>query len=137
MSHLTIPSQIYTEMLAHLTAALPNEGCGLLGGIQAAATKAYGIRNVAQTPRVRYQMDGQQQLHALLDIESRKETLVAIFHSHPNGPDLPSATDLREAYYPSAVYLIGVPDGNGSWQVRGFYLYRDYFKEVEVVVTHC
>ena len=40
-------------------------------------------------------------------MRERGEQLLAIYHSHPRSADpQPSATDVRLAYYPSAVYLI-------------------------------
>ena len=40
-------------------------------------------------------------------MREREEELLAIYHSHPRSSDpQPSATDVRLAYYPSAVYLI-------------------------------
>ncbi len=135
MADLIIPIAIYTDMLTHLTSTLPNEGCGLLAGKRAVAKSVYPIRNVASTPQVRYQMDGQQQLRAMLSIEADRDSLIAIFHSHPTGPEVPSATDLREASYPSAVYLICVPLPDETWRVRGFKLKKNRFEEVVVSVA--
>ena len=40
-------------------------------------------------------------------MRERGEQLLAIYHSHPRSTEpQPSATDVRLAYYPSAVYLI-------------------------------
>ena len=43
---------------------------------------------------------------ALLEIESSRWALGAIYHSHPSGPARPSPTDLAEAYYPDALAVI-------------------------------
>jgi proteasome lid subunit RPN8/RPN11 len=40
-------------------------------------------------------------------MRDRGEQLVAIYHSHPRSAEpLPSETDVKLAYYPSATYLI-------------------------------
>lgn len=40
-------------------------------------------------------------------MRERGEELIAIYHSHPHAKEPePSATDVRLAYYPSAVYFI-------------------------------
>ena len=40
-------------------------------------------------------------------MRERGEQLLAIYHSHPRATDpFPSETDVRLAYYPTAVYLI-------------------------------
>jgi proteasome lid subunit RPN8/RPN11 len=67
-------------------------------------------------------MHPEQQVQAMLDIEARGWELAGIFHSHPNGPSVLSATDVRRAYYPEAVYLIISPDERGEWQGRGFHI---------------
>ena len=55
-------------------------------------------------------------------MRERGEELLAIYHSHPRSSDpQPSATDVRLAYYPSAVYLI-VGLGDSDARVRAFRL---------------
>jgi proteasome lid subunit RPN8/RPN11 len=40
-------------------------------------------------------------------MRKRQEQLLGIYHSHPRSSDpFPSATDVRLAYYPSAIYFI-------------------------------
>ena len=39
--------------------------------------------------------------------EKHDQILLAIYHSHPNGPEYPSPTDLEEDYYPDVIKLIG------------------------------
>lgn len=45
-------------------------------------------------------------LAAFLAMEAHSEELIAIYHSHPQGPPHPSPTDIAQAYYPDAVQLI-------------------------------
>ena len=47
-------------------------------------------------------MNPGQVASALNEIVRRGWELGAIVHSHPTGPATPSATDLRESFYPSA-----------------------------------
>jgi proteasome lid subunit RPN8/RPN11 len=51
-------------------------------------------------------MDPAEVLAALNDIEAHGWRLGAIVHSHPASPPTPSATDLREAFYPEALLVI-------------------------------
>ena len=39
-------------------------------------------------------------------IESSDLELISIYHSHPQGPEEPSASDIVQSYYPECVYLI-------------------------------
>ena len=63
---------------------------------------------------VRYRIDPAEQLAGLQPDRRSGLELVGIYHSHPNGPD-GLATDIAEAYYPEAVYLIWC----GQERVRG------------------
>lgn len=92
-------------MIAHVQAEYPLEACGLLSGNGRFVQHLYRIDNILNSPTA-YEMDPQQQIQAMIEFESRGETMLAIFHSHPTGPQLPSETDIHQAYYPEALYLI-------------------------------
>ena len=66
-----------------------------------------------------------------MEIDQNGWELVGIYHSHPNGPDKPSVTDIQEAYYPDVVYMILSPDGE-TWRCRGFRIQDGKFDEVVV-----
>ena len=68
---------------------------------------------------VRYRMEPLEQLAAFEAIDAQGWQLVGIYHSHPAGPEQPSPTDIAEAYYPEAVYLIWFRRA-GVWECRGF-----------------
>ena len=72
---------------------------------------------------------------AMIALETAGWDLCGIFHSHPAGPPVPSATDLAQAYYPEAVYLILAPAGGGEWGLRGFWLSDDRVAEVPLTVA--
>lgn len=96
-------------MRSEAEAHSPEEACGLLAGEiigdRYDARLVLPITNMLHS-RVRYQLDPQEQLNAFNYIEEQHLELVGIYHSHPNGPDTPSPTDIAEAYYPEAVQLI-------------------------------
>lgn len=102
-------NQSYTaEIIAHAREASPNECCGLIGGTNnGAAQTIYRARNIATNPIVTYEAAPEDLFAAQRQMRERGEELIAIYHSHPRAKDPePSATDVRLAYYPSAVYLI-------------------------------
>jgi proteasome lid subunit RPN8/RPN11 len=96
------------EIIAHAREASPHECCGLIGGSSAGKTQTiYRTRNLAADPTITYQAAPEDLFAAQRAMRERDERLVAIYHSHPRAKDpQPSATDVRLAYYPSAVYLI-------------------------------
>lgn len=122
MLRLTRP--YLSQMIRHLQAVYPQEGCGILSGSNGQVTGVYPINNILQS-QTAYEMDPLQQVKTMLAIEAKDEQLCAIYHSHPHTPAYPSATDVALAYYPEAVYLIvslqdvAEPVWNGYWIVDG------------------
>jgi len=96
------------EIIAHAREASPHECCGLIGGSEdGIARTVYRARNVATDPTVTYEAAPEDLFLAQRAMRDRAEQLIAIYHSHPRATDPePSQTDVRLAYYPSAVYFI-------------------------------
>src|SRR5712692_2342914 len=104
---LTLSKSHFREMVEHARQAAPHECCGLIGGNDARTRTVYPLRNVATDPLVTYEAAPEDLFAAQRSMRDRREQLLAIYHSHPKsvGPH-PSETDVRLAYYPSAVYFI-------------------------------
>ena len=102
----------------HVTREVPIEACGLVAGRENESAHIYEITNEAGSP-IRYRMAPKEQLAAFLELEQRGWNLLAIYHSHPAGPTLPSTLDLAEAAYPNTAQLIWSPD-KGDWRCRAF-----------------
>jgi [CysO sulfur-carrier protein]-S-L-cysteine hydrolase len=125
-----LPEQIRQQMLDHVDRNLPNEACGFLGGNQRVVKSIVPVMNILHSP-FRYKMDPQEQLDAMLGFEEKNLEIVGIFHSHPNGPDIPSMTDLAEAFYPEAIYFIWSRLGM-TWACRAFLLRDGTSIEVDI-----
>lgn len=106
-------------MRAHVENQAPLEACGLLAGKDESVEKVLPVANQAQSP-VRFRMDPLEQLQALNWIDEHRLDLLGIYHSHPSGPETPSATDIAEAAYP-VVHVIW-SRLHGAWQARGFWI---------------
>jgi proteasome lid subunit RPN8/RPN11 len=119
-------------MQADIDSHLPEEACGLLAGRFRRAEAVIPVSNALHSP-VRFRMDARQQLDAFLWMDARELDLVAIYHSHPNGPDTPSETDIGEAYYPDAAYLIW-SRRTGDWVCRAYRLHPDGYDEIVLSV---
>ena len=98
----------FDEIIAHAREAAPHECCGLIGGTNdGQAQSIYRTRNIAADHLVAYEAAPEDLFAAQRIMRQRGEELIAIYHSHPRSSDpQPSATDVRLAYYPAAVYLI-------------------------------
>ena len=108
------------EILDHARAEAPRECCGLVGGTSGHAQTVYPTRNAAADPFVTYEAAPEDLFAAQRAMRERGEQLLAIYHSHPRSNDpQPSETDVRLAYYPSAVYFI-VGLGNEEPCLRAF-----------------
>jgi proteasome lid subunit RPN8/RPN11 len=95
-------------IIRHAEESAPEECCGLVGGNSAEqAQTIYRLRNAAAHPQVAYEASPQELFTAQRQMRERGEQLIAIYHSHPKAiSPSPSDTDVRLAYYPSAIYLI-------------------------------
>jgi proteasome lid subunit RPN8/RPN11 len=96
------------EIISHAQESAPHECCGLIGGLNdGQSLTIYRARNIAADALVTYEADPEDLFAAQRSIRARGEHLLAIYHSHPRAETpVPSATDVRLAYYPSAVYFI-------------------------------
>jgi len=118
---IKLTERLFSEIIAHAREVAPNECCGLIGGTQdGEARNVYRTRNIALNPLVTYAAAPEDLFAAQRQMRECGEELIAIYHSHPRAkdPEL-SATDVRLAYYPSAVYLI-VGLGNDEPCLRAF-----------------
>jgi [CysO sulfur-carrier protein]-S-L-cysteine hydrolase len=131
MHSLKLTKEQYQRMADHVQAHAPLEACGLLAGKDARVERVIEVRNRAWST-VRYIMDPVEQWNAFQWIESHGLGLVGIFHSHPNGPAVPSPTDIAETAY--AVVHVILVHTEGMWHGRGFWLENGAYKEVTLLV---
>jgi len=118
---LIVPAPIVASMRSAAQDALPEEAAGLLFGRGRTVEREVSIENVFHSP-VRFRLEPQGQLTAMRAAEDDGLDLLAIYHSHPHGPDCPSPTDMQEAAYPQAAFLIWWMDSSGVWKCDLFWL---------------
>jgi proteasome lid subunit RPN8/RPN11 len=119
-------------MQRHVNFEAPLEACGLLGGKDGVVEVVLPVKNAAAS-QVRFQMDPKAQLRAMEQIEAEGLEVIAIFHSHPKGPSVPSPTDIAEASY-DVVNIIWSKVGR-RWQARGFWIEDGHAAEVPLTVV--
>jgi proteasome lid subunit RPN8/RPN11 len=130
---LILQRPLYNQILTHLQAEYPLEGCGILAGQAGEVVHLYPITNKMQSPTA-YEMDPQQQLAAMLEIEDKGWEMTAVYHSHPLGPETPSATDIAQAYYPDMIQLIVSLRQRSQPVLRAFMIGNGRVTEIEIVV---
>jgi len=102
---IIIPGIIIDGMINQAKDELPNETCGLLGGIDNLVLKQIPMTNTDHSPE-HFSFDPAEQFKALRTARSEGMELVANYHSHPATPSRPSVEDIRLAYDPNILYLI-------------------------------
>jgi proteasome lid subunit RPN8/RPN11 len=136
-THLTLQESQLKGIKSHIASQPVQEVCGLVGGVWqpfdrlAVARAVIPIKNVDDNPALRYTMSPPEQVTAIMEFEKCGWEVVAIYHSHPGGPARPSPTDIAEASFPDAVYLIGVPGGD----LRGWRIKRGEVWAVKIDIT--
>ena len=97
--------------------AYPEEACGLLvgrcepgGACRISAVEASA--NVAEPPRTRrFEVDPKLRLRLERALRDGPESVVGVYHSHPDGSAAPSDTDLAMIFEPALIWLITAVDG--------------------------
>jgi [CysO sulfur-carrier protein]-S-L-cysteine hydrolase len=122
-------------MVSHAREDLPNECCGLIGGVDGKAQTVYRARNAFASP-FSYRVDPQDQYRIIeKEMRDRGEELIAIYHSHTKSPAYPSQTDLNEAAsWPEQAYLIVSLQDRDSPEVKAFWLRDNEIAEAELVI---
>ena len=96
---------VYNAIVAAGQSGYPLEVCGLLSGANGHITHHYPIHNIRQSP-VAFEMEPKQQIETMLAIEANGQQILGLYHSHPNGPAVPSPTDIAQATYPELIQFI-------------------------------
>jgi proteasome lid subunit RPN8/RPN11 len=100
-----IPRSIYAEMLAHISAAYPNEGCGALGSVDGRVVKNYPTANAAEHPEDFSIIDEADLVRIYNDIDEYDGEMI-YYHSHPKTEAYPSQRDKEWAKRSGCLYLI-------------------------------
>lgn len=135
---LRAPRHFHDEIIRQAQSELPNECCGLLAGrIEAdeagtvgRVVRRYPLVNALASPRA-FESEARGMFEA--EKARRREGLeiLAIYHSHPSSPPVPSATDLERSYGPDVVNLIVSLEGEEPI-TRGWWLEGNAYAEAAV-----
>jgi proteasome lid subunit RPN8/RPN11 len=131
---IRIPKEIYQEMLHHARREWPLECCGILGGKEKTAEKAFELRNAEESP-VLYSMSPQDQLKVFEEMEKGSMEMIAVYHSHPHTIPFPSETDVKLAFYPDISSIIISLKEEENPVVKAFQIEKEaiYLEEIEVI----
>jgi proteasome lid subunit RPN8/RPN11 len=121
-------------MIEHAQSALPNECCGLLGGVieerVIRADSWHPLVNEAASPTA-YLSEPKSLFRAIKAMRNAKQEIVAIYHSHPNSNPVPSKTDLERNYHGSEVVHLIIGLNGPAPLICGWRLTETDFSEAE------
>jgi proteasome lid subunit RPN8/RPN11 len=121
------------QMREHVHDSLPEEACGLVAGQERQVVCVYPVENILHSP-VRFRMNPEIQIKVFMEMERKNWDILAIYHSHPEGPEHPSPTDIVESSYPQAVHLIWFRAA-GQWRCRGYFITGQRYEECTVRIV--
>jgi [CysO sulfur-carrier protein]-S-L-cysteine hydrolase len=107
------------------------ECCGLLAGGDGAITNAFAATNAAADTAKNYEIAPEELFRLMREIRTAGMALMGIYHSHPNGDNVPSPRDVERAYYPDVAYFIVSP--NAPARVRAFSIRDGTVAELKIV----
>jgi [CysO sulfur-carrier protein]-S-L-cysteine hydrolase len=131
---LVIGRADYEQMVAHVQAEYPFEACGLLAGMNGRVYQRYPVENRLRSETA-YEMEPGQQVKAMVAMEEMGWEMTAIYHSHPQGPETPSATDVAQLYYQEAIQVIVSLRERERPVARAFRIEGENVKEVPLLVV--
>ncbi len=123
----------WQSMESHVRASFPREACGVLAGEHGSVHWVESATNV-EDGEGRFRMDPQEQLDVMQRIENEGLRLIGIYHSHPHGPANLSDSDIQEAAYLEAAYLVWSPDVE-KWSCRAFLIEHVSAREIPIYIS--
>ena len=103
---IRVTRPVLDRLLAEAARSAPEECCGLLLGRAEIIAEARPAANVAADRRRRFEIDPQSLVDAHREERSGGPQVLGYYHSHPNGPAAPSATDRAQAAHDGRVWAI-------------------------------
>ena len=134
---LRLTPGVREQVVSHCLAGVPEEACGLLGGIpqgdDVAAVMCWPGRNLAASSTL-YELDPGDHLRADREAEGKGLEIVGVFHSHTHTEAYPSPTDVARAPDPEWHYLL-VSVADEEPVLRSFHIREGVITEEPVEIT--
>jgi proteasome lid subunit RPN8/RPN11 len=107
---VVLPATMIQAMIDHARSEAPNEACGVIIGERPAAEGGRAVRwhparNKAASP-FRYELDPDELYRLTVETDDADETFWGIVHSHTHTEARPSPTDVAQAFYQDALYIV-------------------------------
>ena len=126
---LVVPNRLIAQINAHVEKVYPEEGAGFLVGDEGEVKEILPLSNAREDAarKNRFLITPEDYLKAELKADSLGLSLIGVFHSHPDCPNVPSEYD-REWAQPFFSYIITRVDDGKSVSHRSWRLVEDRSK---------
>ena len=133
---LVLPRTLVNQILTHAQQHEHTEACGLISGSGEQPAHYYAVKNIAPEPDTHFEMEPSQQIAAMKHMREQGEELMAIVHSHPESPPVPSTADMNDIGYPDAYYIIVSLNTRGVLEMRGYRSINDTMQAIDLRYEH-
>ncbi|HET6822221.1 MAG TPA: M67 family metallopeptidase [Anaerolineales bacterium] len=129
---LVVPGRLIEQMNTHVEKAYPEEGAGFLIGEPGEVKEILALANSREdgARHNRFLFTPEDYLQAELKADGLGLSLIGVFHSHPDSPNIPSEYD-REWAQPFFSYIITRVDNGKAVNSRSWRLLEDRSKYEE------
>lgn len=138
MTILALSNQLIDKINAHVEEAYPEEGAGFLIGNDGEVMEILALSNAREDEarHNRFLITPEDYLKAELTADKLGLSLIGVFHSHPDCPNVPSEYD-REWAQPFFSYIITRVDQGKAVSHRSWRLLEDRSKydEEEIKIS--
>jgi proteasome lid subunit RPN8/RPN11 len=134
---LVVPNQLIEQINSHVEKAYPEEGAGFLIGKDSEVMSIVPLSNAREegVRHNRFLFTPEDYIKAELKADDLGLSLIGVFHSHPDCPNIPSEYD-REWAQPFFSYIITRVDQGKAVNSRSWRLLEDRsrYEEEEIKI---
>jgi desampylase len=132
---IRIRESILAAILNHARQTSEAECCGLLAGSGGAISNSFPAKNVSSQPAKSYAIDPKEIVRRMREMRAAGLEFLGIYHSHPNGENVPSPRDIELAYYSEEAYFIVSPLPDAPQPVRAFTIREGRVRELAIEIV--
>ncbi|WP_053217519.1 Mov34/MPN/PAD-1 family protein [Virgibacillus senegalensis] len=128
-----LPARLKEKMIQHTRECLPYETCGLLSGTTNRVSSIWKLESEIKH-RYRYFVSKDTVDKTMKDIQSKQEQVLAIYHSHPTAPPVPSKEDILHHPEPHICMLIvSLQAKSTTW--KGYTIAHGHYYHRPIVIV--
>jgi [CysO sulfur-carrier protein]-S-L-cysteine hydrolase len=131
MHRVQVKKSVLNQIIQHAQSESPLECCGLLSGRRQVINDLHQMSNHARSA-VRFEMDPLELFLFFRELRATENDHLGIYHSHPATEAYPSASDIRESFYPDCSYFIISLKDPRAPQIRAFRIEDNKVQGLEI-----